>query len=42
VAARLCCEIRRLRIYKGASEVQRLIIARPALAAADRRAAAHV
>jgi acyl-CoA dehydrogenase len=43
VPERLYREIRALRIYEGASEVQRLIIARAALAAdTDRAGAAHV
>jgi acyl-CoA dehydrogenase len=44
VVERLYREVRALRIYEGASEVQRLIIARATLAAAahDRQGAAHV
>jgi acyl-CoA dehydrogenase len=44
VVERLYREVRALRIYEGASEVQRLIIARAALAAAaeDRQGATHV
>jgi acyl-CoA dehydrogenase len=44
VVERLYREVRALRIYEGASEVQQLIIARAALAAAaeNRRGAAHV
>jgi acyl-CoA dehydrogenase len=44
VVERLYREVRALRIYEGASEVQRLIIARAALAAAaeHRRGATHV
>jgi acyl-CoA dehydrogenase len=37
VVERLYREVRALRIYEGASEVQRLIIARAALAAAAER-----
>jgi acyl-CoA dehydrogenase len=45
VVERLYREVRALRIYEGASEVQRLIIARAALAAAaaqHRQGATHV
>jgi acyl-CoA dehydrogenase len=44
VAERLYREVRALRIYEGASEVQQLIIARAALAAfaTHRQGATHV